>query len=1042
MPEIRTANVTATLSSGEGTLLYNQNQGYLQTGVPVVPPPRRLYSVVNASGGSTDREMPLEVSPKYIPYAAPKEKIIFQALKLSDAEPDKDHPDWTAFNIMVNNVSSDFVQGGVVDHKTTPYTLSLETGEVLFTTDSSKILYETKDVDIIIPALQDSIEAGSDSTTLGKDIAKMKDTGTLRRRMGIYTYTPTGAEMTKVDDKLYVFKRWTAPPITESTRLVLENFSSQVIGLSKATIVTGYGTLILSGTSFPLQTTTVDLVSWGRWRTTPRLLPFSTTSLSLKAATIYKGVIVGGRLEWQLATLAETKTTISVIVEDESGVVLSSTGGSFKYSPTNRYSLDIQVESPYPVQIRKIELKGPYLPPAPIEVPPVVPPGNGPVISIGEISKGWTMPYEFRAAVPAGTQRIMRHPTMDSGTMVVNQNGQQCTWESRLFILTPPGTTVLYWNKEGGNPNLQERAANYSLKTAVTWGQFEVKGTSKALPKDMELPLKDNFAGIPVYTPKVSIIVGGADVTKDVVSAGNMSASLFGEKNATTDGANSGISVEEGVDYLAILDGYVIEWGKVVSYRSTNVHNGTQVEIGAIDPLDYHNLDLDNVESSTIPNAYQDLAAFATSIATRAGLVLDINGADLPSNQTANVNEAYDVYGSTVTQELELVANAAACRVVSVPSNKTIKFIPLIGGGGSSGGGGSRLCPFVTSGYNLSEGYAIVEVSGVSNTIRTTIKRDIPITFLNGSNPEREISIAQDMGGMTFNRDQTRWYPEGSVNGLNYIQFETLVNGVPSVTPIPIRFNLDDPEEEIIRIIAGYRDGWYTYKTKGMPKLQSENMRLDYWIIAHINPAAAFRLPEGAIGSRHRGYFEVADIHFKVESPATIRNRLKLAPDELPDTFGPCVVGFRAYMKDMGGYGNMIEFRLGFKANGIDESKISVLPFICPPSNPPEPHKLPNKKVTVQNPFIVQERPKEGQAGAIQDYKTSQAYARGVKAAEGLTHWEALKRHQGEVKFLGGHSGSIGDTVAGMKIIDNPVVSIAPGEACWTIFKTSSYSGG
>lgn len=1046
MPDIRTANVSGVFRTGAGTLELQAPEGYLRTVLPNIPALKREYSVRLANGTIITRNIESQ-DQTYVPYAAPGEKITFQNKLLGETQADSQNPNWKAFNLMLSIVATDHSQTDIADYTTTPVTIALATGEIILTTDKTKVREEYRDFVMPRAMTEPTRTSNTDNLTISKDVGYMAESTELSFRKKVFVYIPTNQELIRIDDNLYVFMNWSAAPLSDTTRFTLENFSAQNIGLNRVTLVTTYGTQIIGSTYFTPDASLINLASSGTWVTAPTLVPFATNNLSLHTTTIYKGVIKNNMLQWELSTAAATGTVISVIVQNPDGTIVSSSGGSYLYQPGQQFKLSISVNGPNPVQIRRVDVKGDYVgvvvtPPP----PPVI--GTGPVISVGEISKGWTINHEFRAAIPTGTQRIMRHPTMAPGTTVVNQNQSNCTWESPLFLRVPTGSTTLYWSKTDAVP-VTGVTPDYNLRTAMTWGQFEVRGKNHNVPSELEETsgVRDKFTGIPVYTPTVKVMIGGADVTKDLVSAGGMSVSLFGEKNQSTseapgdNSASTGTPVEEGAEYLVYLDGNIIEWGKVVSYRSTNVHNGTQVEIGAVDPLDYHNLDLDTLDSATIPNAYMDLPGFALSIAARAGLRLDLNGISLPSNQTNEVSDVYDIYGSTVTQELELVANAGARTAVTVPANQSIKFVPFEGGAGLVRPSQEQLCPFITTGYNLAEGYAIVEVTGVSNTIRTTTK-SVPLTFVNGgSTAERQIGIMQDMGGNVFNQDQSRWYPSSPVNGLDYIQFETINSsrGV-DVMPMPIRFNLrDKTREQINSILAGYVDGWYDYKSEGMPQLVSEDMLKDWWIVAHINPTGWARNPNLKIGEKGRGYFEISQLKFKVESPATIRARMKLSPDELPDSLGPCAVGFKAYMQDLGGAGNMIEFRLGFTGYGIDESKIGILPFICPPSNAPSPHKLPNKKVTVQNPFIVQERPKEGDSGQEFDPLTSPAYARGVVAANGLTYWEALKRHQGEVKFLGGVSGGVGDIVAGLKIIENPTVSIAPGDACWTVFKTSSY---
>ncbi|GAA5500449.1 hypothetical protein Dxin01_00170 [Deinococcus xinjiangensis] len=887
------------------------------------------------------------------------------------------------------------------------------------------------------PSAQESYDPASKTAVQGVAFSEGAELTSVKK---VLMHKPTSTRVAGTPQTYYSALSWAEGPVQNGQRLWITVGSAVSLGIDEIILNTAYGRYRakLRATEGPNITSAAPAEY--HWITRPAPIPqYGTTRISSGSIGFYS---VAKNL-----SLDDWKAKFTVYAAD--GRVLASGVDRVDFEGGSTFTVELTGTSPAPVTILSLDLLIEY----DLEVLKPPPPLTGGAVFVDPVA---ATPEPFgRAAVPQGALRIVKHPLMPVGCNVKNQLGVPVSWESPSFLLLPQGTTSVTWDQVA-RP-LTKYPARGDLPTARVWGDCQISQTN-TVPGEIETNFGSS-SGVRTYTPKVEVIVGGLDATLDLTSAGGGQVSYEGDFDLMT----GQIPAIDGNDMLIKLDGVVIEWHKIVDYHRSTTENGVSVTVSGVDPLDYHNVDIDSLYKSqpTTIDARKDLAAYVTDIANHAGLKLSGN-AELAFPATSADTEgddAYTWYGNTVTQELELAANACLCTVVTDAPSQTVYFLPLstIKAAAQSPATTGPSCAFISEGYSLGEGYATVEVGGVSNTLSVDTKVDaIPVIKIgsNGAQSDFATNINTFSGKANLSgdgQDLSMWWPDATIpeahpdsQGRRWIEFQALEDtGEVTLYPVPLIFNKGG---------LGSTDPAAKYKNGGVMKLGDpgaptliqpaggDDPRKVYWITAKTAlSTGSGPINSWKIGEMQRGYYYISEIEFRVETPAQIRQRLNLSTQKMPDSFGPCITGFRCYIKDEGLYGYSVYFRLGFNANVIDESRVSLLPFICSPTIEAPAGKLPHKKVTVQNPFIVQERPSNTQWGKEPDLTQSASYKLGVQLANDLTRWEAMKRYSGEVKFLGGKAARIGTQVEGQTVIAQPTAQIVPGEACWTVLKTSSY---
>lgn len=1150
--------------------MFPTGDGALRTRMDALLPDIGAYSVTNSQGVETFRV----VKPTGIPWVRKGERAklsIKPPNRLSSTPPNNPTVVRDIAVVLVTEDGSvvsgmEFPEINIYHEDGTPIYLFGFTPEQVLEQTVDVIAYNNKTEASPIKGETKITKNLSDNTkadVFSREEVRVNENMGLVHEEQEFTHKPSGLKLiSRGSFQGYSPAVWTKGPPTDDTNIILEGTSEAMVGVVNLVVDTPYGAYEFGVDLRSISQADAAPIEF-EWLTDPAAVILPTLrELHVSDVRYFTAKPQGG--DYVFSSGGDATFDFSFIVSDKDGRVLSS-GPSVSYEDGLTYQLSIRGKTKFPIEIHELKIGyGRYE--QSVKRDPIPPPSQT-TYEVPQGGDGGSGSGEYVCVVPPGTRRIFRHPMMTPGANVTTDKGR-AYWESSNFLILPQGATMCTWDRAGQAGVISGSAPRNDLPTSYTWGGIQLRKTN-SIPAEIETNLLTDFSPIASYTPNISVNIGGMDGTLDLTSAGNLSATFEGDFDKVTGGLPS----LNGADFTITLDGVTIEWGKVVSYHASSTDEGSTVQVSALDPLDFHNIDLNLMfqDQRELVNPFKDLGAHAQQIAGKMGLNL-IGGGNLsfPTNLQDDTEDesSSTVFGNTATQELELVANAALCTVVTDVPTKSIKFLPLerlSGGGGSASRssikvptmpGKSGSCAFIGRGYDLSQGYGIVEVTGVSNTVRIFTKMvDLPISRQGSTGQSNEVAVEiikhSGAGQLVTRRnyaeeaaergvrfvwawillgwlkdllhhfikwligelgDEDRflvwrdredmsgdyWPVAGnkgaiSARGGLWIEFTKKQNNEIMLMPLPIKYNLENTpkvssdsllmssiqqagsiagaffgfavfaeflqkffgtqqdfsamsmKEKEDYVKAKYADGGIGHLNEpGMPVLSQTvaggRDPLSTYRITNVNTWKAANGPQSgwAIGSEQRGWFSIDDVEFLVETPAQIRARFSKQADACPDSFGPCVTAFRVKFKDTGLFGYEVAFRVGFVGTIPDESSISIVAFVCPATVNPGASALPHKKVTVQNPFIVQEKPKSGDYGNSQDTNTSEAFKRGVALANALTLAEAAKRNAGEVKILGGASGSIGDSIEGYTIIDRPTSQIVPGEACWTMFKVKS----
>ena len=519
-----------------------------------------------------------------------------------------------------------------------------------------------------------------------------------------------------------------------------------------------------------------------------------------------------------------------------------------------------------------------------------------------------------------------------------------------------------------------------TVPSRATWGPLEWKVNTYQL-----------------YAPNLQVLVQtGAvdssgklinlDVTAQTESVSSGTLTLVGPYLPDIDAALAG----EGVIVRFKVDGNDDAMGRIVSSHMTAHPNGRVWEIGFLDPLEFHNFDIERLYvdakapmitlgSSEGDYVQQILDAcrftrFDNRIMRDPGVSFrQANYWELSASDqggyggiTEDFMNAYLGHGGTVSQEIEAVVNANMGKPFTNPdgSLRIAAMIPMrlntLNELVTRGGPGAARTNFVSvdpngkylpdtryslrgTGFDLQSGYAMVDVEGQSNTVETSTvtERATWVRQMNGKYESvTEINAIIDIpwhgGTDDYFPEFWRWGP--------YVEFESLDSyhgsTLADLAPKPMKFAL--PEDDIGGRWQFTPPGTY-YSAPGVQQewevTTAADLRPEGWIFSPFPTWAAGVPATHELSNGFAGWCELIGAKFKIWSPAKINAviaaRIAAKPElagYIPrvylDAWGPAVVAvkFAAVGHLQWGSGTF-SWKIGLNAVVPDESNLQVKPY-------------------------------------------------------------------------------------------------------------------
>lgn len=677
------------------------------------------------------------------------------------------------------------------------------------------------------------------------------------------------------------------------------------------------------------------------------------------------------------------------------------------------------------------------------------------------------------ALVPGGGT-LRRHPGMTPGSPLRARSASgalvSASWAGSEHIQLGAGAARVMWTQGADAPPAASGAVSGRLDAPL---HRHYRGTRRLL------------RSYQVYRPSVQVTLHApglspVDLTPDVTQMGSGRLTLVGPDVPDIDERLSA----EGARIEIEVDGLVLETGRLVSARKQPAPGLRVLELTYADPLDFHNVDLEKLQVNPETGAPQALPlptselGHTQEIARRSGLGQVFKDPRVFTRATGywtappesggyggledDYTAAYNGQGGTLTQELELIANANLSTVVTREGG--VALAPLIPdphltlaeiaqqaleAGAALHAPDGRYLPDTRlsvsgAGFDLMQGYAVTEVSGQSNVLTTVTKEDV-VTYYNAATrqTEEELKVLVDTG----------YVGNGNPYVVAFARFGAVQDGAPMQMAYPVALNA--PEGTNLDALF---PGWKTNKnpsappapescpapgqaspsstwlcpdtTPGMPKDvhptnlsgKTENQR-EWYNVLSIGVLGTN--VGGKEGQRGTGNVRIEQVKFIVESPAAIRKRTGRT-EFFGDELGPCVTGVRVVAEDRA-YGAVVEFVLRFEMTMPDTSRLSIKPYLgeldaayAPkwyPGFVDEARRSaalrPQKSNTIQNPFVVEILPgnfPDGTAPSAFVYPVPPTQegqeglnyqsARHVATALGLREW--LSARSVQLEYAGG----------------------------------------
>lgn len=631
--------------------------------------------------------------------------------------------------------------------------------------------------------------------------------------------------------------------------------------------------------------------------------------------------------------------------------------------------------------------------------------------------------FAFTARVQALTGPVRRHPTMTPLQTIQLEGPGQLVWRGpEWFEVRPSRNARIFWTPGNGtNPRGTEPTASEIERAAPRAQQYS----------DVRRPVVTTQT----YRPQVRVYVTAlneppVEITPDVTQLSSNQCVMTGSSAPDLDARIS----QEGSRLSIWVDGQPAQHARIVAARKSPFPGGRTFTLEYANPLDFHNVDLEYLnrnEDGTSSRAnpateYQYLQTAATKsglgpIALDPDVFMRNTGywtASLASGGYGGLDDdyasAYGGQGGTVAQEIETVANANLA--VSTATADGVKLVPMIPNPQLSlpeiaqlavdsnavlnADRGAYLpdAKLSTSdlGYNLMNGYAVMEVSGQSNVLETPTIKGL-LTVYNQSN--RETTSALEIlhnTGVAEIRISSGDYD--SEEGPYF--FGSLEDGVPQAKAYPVRMNMSNPSQ-IDALYPGWQnpvsgvptkqDDYTTMQhlkpprtaspvgrwlvpasTDGMPEItntkDAQGKTVDPLRRYYVNSKLFYsRAPEGEYTTNSDLY--IKEVLYIVDSPARIRANGS-ATEFFDDSFGPCVTGVFLRLHD-GAVGFTALFTLVMSMTMPDVASLRIKPYTREFDAEYAPAwysefvdearrssaSRPQKKNTLQNPLVVEHLP-------------------------------------------------------------------------------------